>query len=216
MVNTRTNEKETCGWGDLGKAWIEIAHTGEVSAEKSWSTHYCREFPKVAPVQPESVQKSSQTVAKPQKTATKVQKAPKVVRQETLHDVEESIPKPDPMPEEPEKETAEQPMERKSEESLEGQQSIENFPEYMPEEQTEVIPPEETISHRAAVSEETVEEPEAAVDQFHQTILDHIENLKRHVLEDEWKMARMDTEMIQDAINRGEDMEDMEDMEDSE
>jgi hypothetical protein len=250
MINARTYEKEECGWGELGKAWTALVDDG-MEAKESWSKHYCREYPEVAPVQPGSVQKSAKTVSKPQKAA-KVQKAPvewasaykpgqtvkiilngdvgrlvkkgawpgdwvveigqKVktlsegtfkkfdenedqVQQETLHSVEASIPEPDPVPtvnEEPE-EHQEQPMEQETQ--MEGQQSIEDYPEYMPD--AEVIPP-------AA--------PEgAAVDRFHKVILDHINDLKRHVLADEWKMAQMDLEMIQDALNRGEDMAELED-----
>lgn len=115
-VNIRTGEKESYGWGQLPPAWQEIIDT-EKDAEEKWSQIYCKEFPKVAPVQPEEPKKE-----------TKVKKAPK---QTQLNDIEKTIPevqeKPQEPPEEPPKEVEE------PEQQLPGQMSVEDMPEVMPE-----------------------------------------------------------------------------------
>ena len=119
-VNIRTGEKESYGWGQLPTAWQAILDVTK-DAEENWSRIYCKEFPKVAPVQQEEPKKES-----------KVKKAPK---QTQLNDIEKTIPevqeKQQEPPEEPPKEVEE------PEQQLPGQMSVEDMPEVMPEPEEE-------------------------------------------------------------------------------
>ena len=155
IVVTRTGEKEDTTWGDIGYQWKKIYGTKE-----NWEELYGEKFPEkeeIAPVQ--DVPK----VVKPVQQSTEIQKnepQEKVGREpeeenresesiqkeeQTLHDVEPSIPEPDPIPE----------PEHVSEEDVEviepqipGQDTVENHSEWMPDEQQS----EEEL--KAAVSEE--------------------------------------------------------------
>ena len=146
IVSMRTGEKTETGWGELGKYWEKIA-----GSKGKWEELYHEQFPepekeKIAPVQPENKQekpkKESKVVkAKPEKVAKPQQKKPEIapVQQETLHSVEPSIPEPMNPPEETEKEEEQQSKEpeeskgQQSKEQIEGQDSIENHEEWMPD-----------------------------------------------------------------------------------
>ena len=143
IVVTRTGEKEDTTWGDIGYQWKKI-----YGSKENWEEIYGEEFPEkeeIAPVQ--DVPK----VVKPVQQSTEIQKdeqQEKVGREpeevtgnkesktiqneeQTLHDVEPSIPEPDPIPE----------PEHVSEENAEviepqipGQETVENHKEWMPDE----------------------------------------------------------------------------------
>lgn len=157
IVVTRTGEKEDTTWGDIGYQWKKI-----YGSKENWEELYGEKFPEkeeIAPVQ--DVPK----VVKPVQQSTEIQKdepqekvgqKPEEVQEnkesesiqneeQTLHDVEPSIPEPDPIPE----------PEHVSEEDVEvietqipGQDTVENHSEWMPDEQQS----EEEL--KAAVSEE--------------------------------------------------------------
>lgn len=151
IVNSRTGEKEMVGWGDIGAAWLKLMQLDK-NPEERWSELYCKPYPKkeeVAPVQPKK--ESKVTKAKPEKkpekkVETKKENPPEQQAQEpetmTLHEIQEDIPAPSPIPEEETKdEIAEDTKAEDAEEQqVPGQDSIENHPEYMPE-------PEETMEY---------------------------------------------------------------------
>ena len=122
VVAVRTGEKETYTWEDMETLLLSIMPGDDVAVD--WQQAYSEPYPekqKVAPVQPEK---------KPEKPKSKVTKA--APKKPLLHDVEPSIPKPDPVEpaKEPEKEL-EKAADR--EDQIEGQDSIENHKEWMPE-----------------------------------------------------------------------------------
>lgn len=135
-------------------------------AKTSWSDTYGEPFPEkkteVAPVQPK---KESKVVkAKPAETPKPAPKTPEPVKTEkepehtaedstaesvesavqqsqetetmTLHDVDKNLPAPDPVPQEEQDDPVDK-TEESEEQQLPGQDSIENHPEYMPDEDKE-------------------------------------------------------------------------------
>ena len=125
IVNVRTNEVDTAGWGELGKAWMSLMNF-DMEPEKRWSELFCMPYPvkkaAVAPVQPQRQEKKPSKVVKAK---------PEKPKEETLHAVEPSIPVPDPV--EPEPEEPESVAEQ-TEEDLPGQQDMEtDYKEAMPE-----------------------------------------------------------------------------------
>lgn len=142
---------------ELIKAFRRIFIEGD--AKTSWSSTYGEDFPeekeKVAPVQPKPVPKKESKVVKakpaqpksaPKKTAKEpepqAEKAavkPAVQQSQegetmTLHDVDSSLPAPDPKPEDEQNDIVDaNKIEESKEEQLPGQDSIENHPEYIPD-----------------------------------------------------------------------------------
>ena len=116
IVNVRTNEADTAGWGELGKAWMALMNF-DMEPEKRWSELFCMPYPvkkeAVAPVQPQKQEKKPSKVVKAK---------PEKPKQETLHAVEPSIPVPDPVEPEPEEQ---EPVAEQTEEDLPGQQDME-------------------------------------------------------------------------------------------
>lgn len=137
LLNVRSNEKEECKWSTVIED-IKAICPAKKTAEEEWSDLYGKPFEeekeKVAPVQ-QKTEPMEKAMNQPQ------EKAP-----ETLHDIEETIPEPQPVetPEEPEQivETEEE------EQQLPGQMEVEDYPELIPEKE-EVAPvqqPESTES----------------------------------------------------------------------
>ena len=158
IVVTRTGEKEDTTWGDIGYQWKKI-----YGSKENWEEIYGEKLPEkeeIAPVQQEtpkvvkSVQQSTEIpkdepqekVGQKQEEVPENKESERIQNEEqTLHDVEPSIPEPDPIPE----------PEHVSEEDAEvfepqipGQDTVENHSEWMPDEQQS----EEEL--KAAVSEE--------------------------------------------------------------
>lgn len=143
IVVTRTGEKEDTTWGDIGYQWKKIYGTKE-----KWEELYGEKFPEkeeIAPVQdvPKVVKPVQQSTEIPknepqEKVGRELEEMPENRKSEsipneeqTLHDVEPSIPEPDPIPE----------PEHVSEEDVEviepqipGQDTVENHSEWMPDE----------------------------------------------------------------------------------
>ena len=157
IVVTRTGEKEDTTWENIRKQWEKVYGTKE-----KWEELYGEKFPekeKIAPVQDvpkvvKTVQQSTEIQKdEPQeKVGQKPEEVPENEESEsiqneeqTLHDVEPSIPEPDPIPE-PEH-VSEEDVEV-IEQQIPGQDTVENHSEWMPDEQQS----EEEL--KAAVSEE--------------------------------------------------------------
>ena len=159
IVVTRTGEKEDTTWGDIGYQWKKI-----YGSKENWEELYGEKFPEkeeIAPVQdvPKVVKPVQQSAEIPKnEPQEKVEREPEEenresesipYKEQTLHDVEPSIPEPDPIPE----------PEHVSEEDVEvieteipGQDTVENHSEWMPDKTEDVQQSEEEI--RAAVTEE--------------------------------------------------------------
>ena len=157
IVVTRTGEKEDTTWGDIGYQWKKI-----YGSKENWEEIYGEKFPEkeeIAPVQdvPKVVKPVQQsTVIQKDEPQEKVGQKPEEVpeneesesipnKEQTLHDVEPSIPEPDPIPE-PEH-VSEEDVEV-IEQQIPGQDTVENHREWMQDEQQS----EEEL--KAAVSEE--------------------------------------------------------------
>lgn len=149
IVNVRSGEKEPIGWGTIGQQWKNIAGT-----ESDWEKIYGEKIPQkeeVAPVQqrkapkiikavepkksaPEEIKKDEPQEGmgqKPEEVPENEESESIPSEEQTLHDVEPSIPEPDPIPE----------PEHVSEEDVEvfepqipGQDTVENHSEWMPDE----------------------------------------------------------------------------------
>lgn len=161
IVVTRTGEKEDTTWGDIGYQWKKI-----YGSKENWEEIYGEKFPEkeeIAPVQdtPKVVKPVQQSTEIPknepqEKVGRELEEMPENRKSEsipnkeqTLHDVEPSIPEPDPIPE----------PEHVSEEDVEviepeipGQDTVENHSEWMPDKTEDAQQSEEEI--RAAVTEE--------------------------------------------------------------
>lgn len=143
LVAVRSGEKESYTWQDMENLLNSIMPGNDVAA--AWQQVYAEPYPekaKVAPAQPErSTVNTERSTAKQEqpkpKEKSKVTRAvvPKPEPQKEpekplLHDVEPSIPKPDPvepeMQQEPEKEV------KDADDQIEGQDSIQNHEEWMP------------------------------------------------------------------------------------
>lgn len=74
IVNVRTNEADTAGWGEIGKAWMALMNF-DMEPEKRWSELFCMPYPvkkaAVAPVQPTTPKKESKVKKAPAKTEWK-------------------------------------------------------------------------------------------------------------------------------------------------
>ena len=158
IVVIRSGEKEDTTWEIIRQQWEKI-----YGSKEKWEELYGEKFPEKEEIAP--VQQETPKVVKPVQQSTEIPKdepqekvgqKPEEVpenkeresipsKEQTLHDVEPSIPEPDPIPE----------PEHMSEEDAEviepqipGQDTVENHSEWMPDEQQS----EEEL--KAAVSEE--------------------------------------------------------------
>ncbi|MCI7129618.1 MAG: hypothetical protein MSA09_03470 [Lachnospiraceae bacterium] len=73
IVNVRTGEADTAGWGEIGQAWMELMDF-DVEPEKRWSELFCMPYPVREKEQKAGVAPVQQTAPK---KASKVKKAPK-------------------------------------------------------------------------------------------------------------------------------------------
>lgn len=131
LLNMRSNEKENYNWREVAECLrnIMMFGSGENIKERFYSI-YQEEMPEkkveVAPVQPDVPKKAVPTK---NPVTTKA-----VVKQQSLHDIDKSIPEPEPI-KVVEAEVVET-EEENAEQQVEGQRSIEEYPEMMPEENT--------------------------------------------------------------------------------
>lgn len=158
IVVIRSGEKEDTTWEIIRQQWEKI-----YGSKEKWEELYGEKFPEKEEIAP--VQQETPKVVKPVQQSTEIQKdepqekvgqEPEEVpeneesesipnEEQTLHDVEPSIPATDPIPE-PEH-VSEEDVEV-IEQEIPGQDTVENHSEWMPDEQQS----EEEL--KAAVSEE--------------------------------------------------------------
>lgn len=136
LVAVRSGEKESYTWQDMENLLNSIMPGNDVAA--AWQQVYAEPYPekaKVAPAQPErSTAKQEQPKPKEKSKVTRAvvpkpepQKEPE---KPLLHDVEPSIPKPDPV--EPETQQEPEKEVKDADDQIEGQDSIQNHEEWMP------------------------------------------------------------------------------------
>lgn len=191
IVNVRTNEVDTAGWGEIGKAWMALMNF-DMEPEKRWSELFCMPYPvkkaAVAPVQPQKPEKKPSKVVK----AKVVKAKPEKPKQETLHAVEPSIPVPDPVEPEPEEP---EPVAEQTEEDLPGKQDMEmDYKEAMPE--NAINPPCETDS------EEEKQPVLETLSPIQEIIIKRAETLMENVRKKNWKEARMDVRQLEECISQ--------------
>lgn len=157
LLNVREPEdKRIFKRTELVEAFRSIFLNGD--AKTSWERTYGEQFPEekkeVAPVQPKKESKvvKAKPVDKPKEKAYKVQDA--AVKEEkdmTLHDVEKSIPEPEPVQEEEETGQQEKAEEAavNEEGQIEGQSEISDFPEYMPDKEENLMEKQMELQKRA-------------------------------------------------------------------
>lgn len=156
LLNLRdASRNEVYSKADIEKAFRKISYTAGTWRE-SWEKEYGEQLPeekgKVAPVQPKSAPRKESKVISTIKKKDDVQQAVKTEppREQTLHDVDPEIPKPD--PKNTEKNVTESVINNsetnknvvnlpenvsKPEEQIQGQDDIMNHPEYLPEKKTD-------------------------------------------------------------------------------
>lgn len=166
LLNLRdASRNEMYSKEDIENAFGKISHVAGTWRE-SWEKEYGEKLPeekgKVAPVQPKSAPRKESKVISTIKKKDDVQQAAEPPKEQTLHDVDPKIPKPDPKNTEenvtdpvindsetnknvvnsqenvskPEENVSEQ-GENVPEEQIPGQDDIMNHPEYLPEKKTD-------------------------------------------------------------------------------
>lgn len=137
VIDLRSGVKEYYEWNEVIGYLSEYLMDKEAeSAEKSWSCVYNMPYPEkkqIAPVQQDKpVPRKESKVSKSKTEKPKKVEEPK---EQTLHDIDTNIPKPEPIEENPDivemKQAAEEP--EKEDVQIPGQDNISNHPEYMPE-----------------------------------------------------------------------------------
>lgn len=128
--------------------------------------------------------------------------------QKTLHDIQPDIPEPDPVPE-PE----EQPEEKKEEpeQQLPGQDSVEDHPEWMPEDEKiadsdPMNPPENLVNTE---SETTIPLLKELTD-LQGIILNKVEKFVANIKGAMWQQALMDLRELKEDVTRAQSIEDSE------
>ena len=196
LVTARTGEVEKVSWHEIRQQWIELVKAAPYE-EKA----------EVAPVQQKE---------------TRVMVPEKEPEQIPIHEVEESIPMPQPA--EPEPEEPEEPEEPKEEpeEDLPGQQTIEN--DYAEIAQSRITPEADAEPEIEKVEAEIVEAPEmrptqmsAAAEQaaeetakpaaaeptpIQKILLNRAQSMTDHIKASEWPEALKDIAQLKECIER--------------
>lgn len=152
LLNLRdASRNEMYSKEDIEKAFGKISHAAGTWRE-SWEKEYGEQLPeekgKVAPVQPKSAPRKESKVISTIKKKDDVQQAVEPPKEQTLHDIDPEIPKPDSKNTE---ENVTDPVindsetnknvvnssENVPEEQIPGQDDIMNHPEYLPEKKTD-------------------------------------------------------------------------------
>lgn len=201
--------RESCSKEEFVRRYGEICDFACDTAGKSWEKVYGMEFPalpaeeEVAPVQPKSRQTSRVTPAKKEtapegetKKKPKQESIPEKTAEPkdmTLNDIQEDLPKPNPVatPKEPAREGVETERETVLSENIPGQDSIENNPEYMPEKEDQTGQQEQQTETQ-------------------RTLIGCIEKLKENIMRRQWQQARMDLEDLKDRIDIAERIQECE------
>ena len=212
LLNLRdASRNEMYSKEDIENAFGKISHVAGTWRE-SWEKEYGEKLPeekgKVAPVQPKSAPRKESKVISTIKKKDDVQQAAEPPKEQTLHDVDPKIPKPDPKNTEenvtdpvindsetnknvvnsqenvskPEENVSEQ-GENVPEEQIPGQDDIMNHPEYLPEKKTDkqII---EDAKRTVEAIRLTINDWEYTIPQgMLAAILDRVEYLKETLLE---------------------------------
>ena len=166
LLNLRdASRNEMYSKEDIEKAFGKISHAAGTWRE-SWEKEYGEQLPeekgKVAPVQPKSAHRKESKVISTIKKKDDVQQAVEPPKEQTLHDIDPEIPKPDPKNTEEnvtdpvindsetnknvvnssenvskQEESVSEQGENVPEEQIPGQDDIMNHPEYLPEKKTD-------------------------------------------------------------------------------
>lgn len=188
LINVRSQEKADFTWQQLEKALRNLMDF-TIGPEESWEKRYGEKFPKEEPkeTKPEKKQPKVQKAQKPQKKPEKpkavfgkvdncVDKSQKtaVEQKETeeREDTSSNMPLEEPKTESENVEKSQETALTETEPQIPGQDSIENYPEYMPKpvEEPEKHPgsnPESVLQegHPGEVNEMVPEEPQIALAQ---------------------------------------------------
>ena len=202
LVNVRSGEKEDITWEAIEKAWEVLGLDGYSDPKKEWSALFAKDFPDFVPAQPNKTPKVVK--AKPEKPKKeKEQQAPK-----TLHDIQPDIPEPDPVPK-PE----EQPEEKEEEleQQLPGQDSVEDHPEWMPDDKKTadfdpMNPPENLVNTE---SETTIPVSKEITD-LQGIILNKVKKLVANIKGAMWQQSLMDLRELEADVLRAQNIEDSE------
>lgn len=196
LVTARTGEVEEVSWHEIRQQWIELVENAPYE-EKA----------EVAPVQ----QKETRVM---------------VPEQNPIHEVEESIPIPQPIEPEPEEPKEES---QKTEEDMQGQRPAENdcaeiaqsrispeadanpevekveaeiveTPEMRP---TQMSAAEETVEPAAVeASEPEIEEPKPEITPIQSILLNRARSMTDHIRDSEWSEALKDIAQLKECIER--------------
>lgn len=201
VVAVRSGEKESYTWENMEDLLISIMQGDDAAA--AWQQAYAEPFPenrKVAPVQPERSMENQEAEKPKPKEKSKVTRAmvpepPKEPEKPMLHDVEPSIPKPDPV--EPE---VQQEKEETEESQIEGQDSIENHKEWMPEPVVDTT--YEDVTEVAPVQQENAQDAPENAQTEKERILHEIDELRVAVLNGDTEQAKKRAESVMDMLLR--------------
>lgn len=134
VVAVRTGEKTSYEWYKMEAMLMRLMPSDDVEA--NWQQAYAEPFPKKPEVAPKQPKPSTPEKPKPKekskvtRAVTRKSEPPKEPEKPLLHDVEPSIPKPDPV--EPEVQQELEKEVKDADDQIEGQDSIENHEEWMP------------------------------------------------------------------------------------
>lgn len=134
VVAVRTGEKSSYEWYKMEALLLRLMPSDD--AETNWQQAYAEPFPKKPEVAPEQPKANAPEKPKPKekskvtRAVTRKTEPPKEPEKPLLHDVEPSIPKPDPV--EPEVQQELEKEVKDADDQIEGQDSIENHAEWMP------------------------------------------------------------------------------------
>lgn len=128
IVSTRSMEKEQIMQEEVTETIRNM--TGSFDVKSAWENMFHENFPETEKSKVAPVQRKESHVQPSKKKPEPVKETPK-----TLHDIEPDIPEPSPIePEEQPEDIKTDEPEAAGEQQLPGQDSIENHPEYMPDE----------------------------------------------------------------------------------
>jgi hypothetical protein len=160
LINVRSGEKEVFTWEELTESWMDIMHM-HILPRQSWEMIYGREYPEVAPVQQEQESRKESKVVKAkehpeqkpevQQEVERHKAEQNAIKAEQNSEIEESTSEMS-MPVQESIEGSETCTENPGERGnmqVEGQQSIEEYPEYMPDEYEKTPENKEQISRKA-------------------------------------------------------------------
>ena len=154
------------------------------------------EFEQNPPKEEESQEEKPVETEKPEET------------QKTLHDIQPDIPEPDPVPE-PEEQPEEK--EEEPEQQLPGQDSVEDHPEWMPEDKKTADSDPMNLPENPANTESEITIPVSKeITDLQGIILNKVEKLVANIKGAMWQQALMDLRELEEDVTRAQSIEDSE------